>query len=76
MYIIGLLGQSGMGKSTFLNALAGQELAKTGKYVGQTADMHNYEFERQGKKYLVVDTVGTLDNRDIGLTDEKILNDL
>ena len=25
---------------------------------------------------MVVDTVGTYDNRDIGLTDEKILNDL
>jgi len=71
-----VLGQSGMGKSTFMNSLARKELAKTGKHAGQTSDIHFHEFERDKKKYLVVDTVGTLDNRDIGLTDEKILNDL
>ena len=76
MQIIVLLGQSGMGKSTFLNAMAGQELAQTGNYFGTTTATRHYEFERDGKKNLIVDTVGTYDNRDIDLTDEKILAEL
>lgn len=68
-----LVGQSGQGKTTFLNKMARNELGKTGRYKGQTAHINEYEFERDGKKYFVLDTVGLHDNRNLGLTDDKIL---
>ena len=45
--MIVMLGQSGQGKSTFMNALAMKQLAITNKNRGQTSEKKNYQFERK-----------------------------
>lgn len=71
--VIVLVGQSGQGKTFFMNKMARKEIGKTRKYRGQNSDIDEYEFERNGEKFFVIDTVGLYNNRDLGLTDEFIL---
>ena len=51
-------------------------MALTGKHIAQTSKPQIYKFTRDGTKYMFVDTAGTYDNRDIGLSDQKILDEL
>ena len=44
-----MLGQSGQGKTTFMNALAMKQLGNTVRFGGQTSENYHYQFERNGK---------------------------
>ena len=56
--VIALLGQPNSGKSTLFNALTGLK-QHVGNWPGKTVEKKEGSFERNGKKYLVVDLPGT-----------------
>ncbi|HQA45392.1 MAG: ribosome biogenesis GTPase Der [Phycisphaerae bacterium] len=55
---IALVGRRNVGKSTFINALAGQERVIVSEIPGTTRDAVDVRFERDGRTYLAIDTAG------------------
>ena len=47
-----------MGKSTLINALVGEERVIAFDMPGTTRDAIEIEFERDGQKYVLIDTAG------------------
>lgn len=56
-----LVGRTGVGKSSTINALLGRQEAKIGKFRPMTTTTKAYEAEAQGIRYVVVDTPGLAD---------------
>ncbi|HOX07712.1 MAG TPA: ribosome biogenesis GTPase Der, partial [Planctomycetota bacterium] len=57
-FSIALVGRRNVGKSTFLNALAGQERVVVDSRPGTTRDSVDVVVERDGIRYTIVDTAG------------------
>ena len=55
---IAIVGQPNVGKSTLLNALAGEDRMITSPVPGTTVDAVDTRIELNGKPYLIVDTAG------------------
>ncbi len=55
---VALVGRRNAGKSTFLNALAGQERVIVSEIPGTTRDAVDVRFELGGQTYIAIDTAG------------------
>lgn len=55
---IALVGVRNVGKSTFVNALAGQERVIVSEIPGTTRDSVDVRFERDGRTFIAIDTAG------------------
>lgn len=55
---LALVGRRNVGKSTFINALAGQERVIVSEVAGTTRDAVDVRFERDGHTYVAIDTAG------------------
>ncbi len=55
---IAIVGRPNVGKSTLINTLLGEERVIAFNLPGTTRDSINIDFERNGKKYTLVDTAG------------------
>ena len=55
---VAIIGRPNVGKSSFLNALVGQERAVVSEIPGTTRDTVDTALERGGKRILLVDTAG------------------
>ena len=64
-----LIGRTGVGKSSTINRLLGEELAKVGAYEATTMDVEKYQTVINGVKFDVLDTPGLCDD------EEEIGND-
>ena len=68
------IGQTQVGKSTFINDMAGMPLAPVGSWESSiTSDVEVYEFTSMTREFIVFDTPGLSDSRGLDdLTDEDI----
>jgi GTP-binding protein len=55
---IAVVGKRNVGKSTFVNALAGEERVIVSETAGTTRDAVDVTIERDGRRYILVDTAG------------------
>ncbi len=55
---VAVVGKRNVGKSTFVNALAGEERVIVGERPGTTRDAVDVAIERDGRRYVLVDTAG------------------
>ncbi|NLE59705.1 MAG: ribosome biogenesis GTPase Der [Planctomycetes bacterium] len=55
---IAIVGRRNVGKSSFINALAGQERVIVSEVAGTTRDAVDVRFERDGHVYVAIDTAG------------------
>jgi len=55
---IAIVGKRNAGKSTFINAVAGQERVIVSEVPGTTRDAVDVHFEKDGKPYMIIDTAG------------------
>jgi GTP-binding protein len=55
---LAMVGRRNVGKSTFINSLAGQERVIVSEVPGTTRDSVDVRFERDGRTYLAIDTAG------------------
>ena len=55
---LAMVGRRNVGKSTFINALAGQERVIVSEVAGTTRDAVDVRFERDGHTYVAIDTAG------------------
>ena len=55
---IAVVGKPNSGKSTLLNAMIGEERLLTSEIPGTTRDSIDLPFEKDGQKYLLIDTAG------------------
>lgn len=55
---VAIVGKRNAGKSTFVNALAGEERVIVSEIAGTTRDAVDVRFERDGKVYVAIDTAG------------------
>ncbi len=55
---IAVIGKRNVGKSTFVNALAGEERVIVSEVPGTTRDAVDVVIERDGRRYVLVDTAG------------------
>ncbi len=53
-----IVGRRNVGKSTFINALAGQERVIASEVAGTTRDAVDVRFERDGQTFIAIDTAG------------------
>jgi GTPase len=62
---IAIVGRPNVGKSTFVNALLGEERLVVSEVPGTTRDSIDSEVEHQGRRFLVTDTAGIRRKRSI-----------
>ncbi|MHC4661923.1 MAG: ribosome biogenesis GTPase Der [Planctomycetota bacterium] len=55
---LAVVGRRNVGKSTLINALAGEERVIVSEVAGTTRDSVNVRFEREGKPFIAIDTAG------------------
>jgi GTP-binding protein len=55
---VAMVGRRNVGKSTFINALAGQNRVIVSEIAGTTRDSVDVRFERDGRTYVAIDTAG------------------
>ena len=55
---IAIVGKRNVGKSTFVNAIVGEERVIASEIPGTTRDAVDVLFEKDGKQYLIIDTAG------------------
>lgn len=55
---LAIVGKRNVGKSTFINVLAGQERVIVSEMPGTTRDSVDVRFERDGKSFMAIDTAG------------------
>ncbi len=66
---IAIVGKRNAGKSTFINAIAGEERVIVSEVPGTTRDAVDVRFERNGQIFIAIDTAGVRKQR-------KIANDI
>lgn len=60
-FVFLILGRTGVGKSSTINSLMGQEVARVNPYRATTKEVEFYPGELNGVKYVVIDTPGLCD---------------
>ncbi|MBW8014814.1 MAG: ribosome biogenesis GTPase Der [Planctomycetes bacterium] len=55
---IAIVGKRNAGKSTFVNSIVGEDRVIASEVAGTTRDAVDVHFERDGQKFLVIDTAG------------------
>ncbi|MCF7954166.1 MAG: ribosome biogenesis GTPase Der [Phycisphaerae bacterium] len=60
---IAIVGKRNAGKSTFVNSIVGEDRVITSEVAGTTRDAIDVRFERDGQKFLVIDTAGVRKKR-------------
>src|SRR5204863_6551086 len=55
---IAVIGKRNVGKSTFVNALAGEERVIVSEMPGTTRDAVDVQIEKDGRRHILVDTAG------------------
>ncbi len=55
---VAIVGKRNAGKSTFINAVVGQERVIVSEVPGTTRDAVDVLFEKDGRQYLIIDTAG------------------
>lgn len=60
---IAIVGKRNVGKSTFINSIAGEERVIASEVAGTTRDAIDVRFERDGNKFLIIDTAGVRQKR-------------
>ncbi len=68
---IAIVGRPNVGKSTLVNALLGEERVVVFDQPGTTRDSIHIEFERQGRRYTLIDTAGLRRRGRVAETQEK-----
>jgi len=68
---IAVIGKPNAGKSTLVNRMLGTERLLTSDQPGTTRDSIDSELERDGKKYIIIDTAGIRRRKSISLLMEK-----
>lgn len=62
---LAIVGRRNTGKSTFINALAGQDRVIVSEVAGTTRDSVDVRFEKDGKTVLAIDTAGVRKRRSV-----------
>jgi GTP-binding protein len=62
---LAIVGRRNVGKSTFVNAIAGQERVIVNERPGTTRDAIDVRFEKDGKTFVVIDTAGVHKERHV-----------
>ena len=60
---LAIVGRRNVGKSTFVNAIAGEERMIVSELPGTTRDAVDVRFEKDGKAFLIIDTAGVRKSR-------------
>jgi GTP-binding protein len=60
---IAIVGKRNAGKSTFINSIVGEERVIASEVAGTTRDAVDVRFERDGQKFLAIDTAGVRQKR-------------
>ena len=60
---LAIVGRRNVGKSTFVNALAGEERMIVSEFPGTTRDAVDVRFEKDGKCFVAIDTAGVRKRR-------------
>src|SRR5690606_30739678 len=68
---IAIIGRPNVGKSTLVNRMLGEERVVVFDMPGTTRDSIYIDFERNGKKYTLIDTAGVRRRKNVSLTVEK-----
>src|SRR5690606_15872423 len=68
---IAIIGRPNVGKSTLVNRMLGEERVVVFDMPGTTRDSIYIDFERNGKKYTLIDTVGVRWRKNVSLIVEK-----
>ena len=71
-----LLGRTGVGKSSTVNALIGENIAEVGDFTATTFQVKPYKSQIQGINYSIIDTPGLCDNRPEKHQDELYLKEI
>ncbi|MCK9506139.1 MAG: ribosome biogenesis GTPase Der [Porticoccaceae bacterium] len=68
---IAIVGRPNVGKSTLVNRMLGEQRVVVYDQPGTTRDSIYIDYERNGKKYTLIDTAGVRKRKNISLTVEK-----
>jgi len=71
-----LVGRTGVGKSSTINSLFGEEVALVGKFEPQTMGVEEYFHEHNDVKYRIIDTPGLCDDLESEGNDAKYLDEI
>ncbi|MEB3123408.1 MAG: GTPase [Snowella sp.] len=71
-----LIGRTGVGKSSTINSLFGEEVAAINKFEPQTMSVKEYLHEHNGVKYRIIDTPGLCDDLESEGNDAKYLDEI
>lgn len=69
-----IVGRTGVGKSSTINSLFGENIAPEGKYDPTTMEVKTYEHQINNIKFRIIDTPGLCDNIPESKNDEKYIN--
>lgn len=68
---VAIVGRPNVGKSTLVNRMLGEQRVVVYDQPGTTRDSIYIDYERNGKKYTLIDTAGVRKRKNISLTVEK-----
>jgi predicted GTPase len=73
-FVFLLVGRTGVGKSSTVNSLMGQDVARVGDWEPTTVSVETYESEAMGVRFQIIDTPGLCDELEEVGNDERYLD--